>query len=102
MGLGLAIAAGLGTTAALFVGAILTATSVGITAATLQELRLMHTRAAITILGAAIIDDVLGLIVLSLVVSDTAAGANLLDAILPMGLTIVAVWVVLRWLPVHL
>ena len=101
-GLGLALAAGLDTTAALFVGAILTATSVGITAATLQELGLMHTRAAITILGAAIIDDVLGLIVLSLVVSDTSAGSNLLVAIVPMGLTIVGVSVVLRWMPVHL
>ena len=101
-GLGLALAAGLDTAAALFVGAILTATSVGITAATLQELGLMHTRAAITILGAAIIDDVLGLIVLSLVVSDTSAGSNLLVAIVPMGLTIVGVSVVLRWLPVHL
>jgi Kef-type K+ transport system membrane component KefB len=101
-GLGLALAAGLDTTSALFVGAILTATSVGITAATLQELRLMHTRAAVTILGAAIIDDVLGLIVLSLVVSDTAAGSNLLGAIAPMGLTILAVWVGLRWMPVHL
>ena len=53
----------------------------------------MHTRAAITILGAAIIDDVLGLIVLSLVVSETSAGSNLLVAIVPMGLTIVGVWV---------
>ncbi|MGZ8514413.1 MAG: cation:proton antiporter [Candidatus Limnocylindrales bacterium] len=101
-GLGLALAAGLDITAALFVGAILTATSVGITAATLQELGLMHTRAAITILAAAIIDDVLGLIVLSLVVSDTSAGSNLLGAMVPMGLTILGVWVVLRWMPVHL
>ena len=62
----------------------------------------MHTRAAVTILGAAIIDDVLGLIVLGLVVSETAAGANLLATIVPMGLTVVGVWIVLRWAPVHL
>ena len=101
-GVGVAVAAGLDTTAALFVGAILTATSVGITAATLQELGLMHTKAAITILGAAIIDDVLGLIVLGLVVSETAAGSNLLATVLPMALTVLAVWVILRWAPVHL
>ncbi|MEA2608566.1 MAG: hypothetical protein QOJ75_809 [Chloroflexota bacterium] len=101
-GLVLALAAGLDTTAALFVGAILTATSVGITAATLQELGLMHTKAAITILGAAIIDDVLGLIVLGLVVSETAAGSNLLATILPMAITVLAVWMILRWLPGHL
>jgi Kef-type K+ transport system membrane component KefB len=101
-GLGLALAAGLDATAALFVGAILTATSVGITAATLQELGLMHTRAAITILGAAIIDDVLGLIILALVVSETAASSSLLATILPMALTVLGVWGVLRWAPVHL
>jgi Kef-type K+ transport system membrane component KefB len=101
-GAGIALAAGLDLTAAVFIGAILTATSVGITAATLQELGLMETRAAMTILGAAVIDDVLGLIVLGLVVSETAAGANVLTTIVPMGLTILAVWVVLRWLPVHL
>lgn len=101
-GLGLALAAGLDTTAALFVGAILTATSVGITAATLQELGLMHTRAAVTILGAAIIDDVLGLIVLGLVVSETAAGGSLLATVVPMALTVLGVWAILRWAPVHL
>ncbi|MEA2631056.1 MAG: hypothetical protein QOE66_1275 [Chloroflexota bacterium] len=101
-GIGLALAAGLDTTAALFVGAILTATSVGITAATLQELGLMHTKAALTILGAAVIDDVLGLIVLGVVVSESAKGSNLLATIGPMALTIVAVWIVLRWLPTHL
>jgi Kef-type K+ transport systems, membrane components len=101
-GVGVAVAAGLDTTAALFVGAILTATSVGITAATLQELGLMHTRAAITILGAAIIDDVLGLVVLGVIVSETAAGSNLLATIIPMALTVLAVWLVLRWMPAHL
>jgi len=102
LGTGLCLAAGLDTTASLFVGAVLTATSVGITAATLQELGLMHTRAAITILGAAIIDDILGLIVLSLVVSSTTAGGNPVAALVPLALTIVAVWLVLRWAPGHL
>ena len=101
-GFELALAAGLDTTAALFVGAILTATSVGITAATLQEFGLMHTRAAVTILGAAIIDDVLGLIILSLVVSDAGANPNLLTALVPMGLTLLGVFFVLRWMPGHL
>jgi Na+:H+ antiporter len=101
-GAGIALLAGVDVRAAVFIGAILTATSVGITAATLQELGLMETRAAMTILGAAVIDDVLGLIVLGLVVSETAAGANVLTTIIPMGLTILAAWVVLRWLPVHL
>ncbi len=101
-GAGISLAAGLDLTEAVFIGAILTATSVGITAATLQELGLMNTRAAMTILGAAVIDDVLGLIVLGLVVSETAAGSNVLATVAPMGITIIAVWVVLRWMPRHL
>jgi Kef-type K+ transport system membrane component KefB len=62
------------TTAAIFVGATLTATSVGITARVLSDLRRMHTIEARIIIGAAVIDDVLGLVILS-VVSGLAAGA---------------------------
>lgn len=52
---------------ALFVGCILSATSVGITVETLRELGKLNTRVGTTILSAAIIDDVLGIIVLSIV-----------------------------------
>ncbi|PJD93311.1 MAG: sodium:proton antiporter [Legionella sp.] len=51
----------------LFVAATLSATSVGITARVLQDMKKLHTREAKTILGAAMIDDVLGLIILALV-----------------------------------
>ena len=54
--------------AALFMGAIMTATSVGITARILSEMKKLNTPEGITILGAAVVDDVLGLIVLSLVI----------------------------------
>ena len=64
------------TTAAIFVGATLTATSVGITARVLSDLGQMHTPEARIIIGAAVIDDVLGLVILS-VVSAMAAGASL-------------------------
>ncbi len=62
------------TTAAIFVGATLTATSVGITARVLSDLRRMNTLEARIIIGAAVIDDVFGLVILS-VVSGLAAGA---------------------------
>jgi Kef-type K+ transport system membrane component KefB len=101
-GSGIALLAGLGPVAAVFIGAILTATSVGITAATLQELDLMETRAAMTIIGAAVIDDVLGLIVLGVVISETASSGNVALTILPIAGTVLAVWAVLRWLPDHL
>ena len=60
--------------AAIFIGATLTATSVGITARVLSDLGRMSTPEARIIIGAAVIDDVLGLVILS-VVSGVAAGA---------------------------
>jgi Na+:H+ antiporter len=60
-------------TTAIFVGAALTATSVGITARVLTELHCMRTVEARLVLGAAVIDDVLGLVILG-VVSGIAAG----------------------------
>ena len=53
----------------IFIGTILTATSVSISAQTLFELGALRSREGSTILGAAVIDDVLGIIVLSLVVA---------------------------------
>jgi Kef-type K+ transport system membrane component KefB len=62
------------TTAAIFIGATMTATSVGITARVLSDLGRMSTPEARVVIGAAVIDDVLGLVILS-VVSGVAAGA---------------------------
>ena len=52
-----------------FVGAVLTATSVSITVETLRELGKMSERSANVILGAAIIDDILGILVLTIITS---------------------------------
>jgi len=51
---------------AAFVGAVLTATSVGITVRTLIDVDRLHTKVGMTILGAAVIDDVFGIVILSL------------------------------------
>ncbi len=59
---------------ALFVGAVLTATSVSISAEVLRELGRLRGRVGSTILGAAIIDDVLGVIVLSVVLGLAGEG----------------------------
>ena len=53
----------------IFIGTILTATSVSISAQTLMELGALRSKEGTTILGAAVIDDVMGIIVLSLVVA---------------------------------
>jgi Kef-type K+ transport system membrane component KefB len=102
LGYGVAIAFGLNQSAALFCGAILTATSVGITAATLQSLGLVNGRAGLTILGAAVIDDVLGLVVLALVVADVGRGSSPAGILLPMAATVVIAVIALRYLPGHL
>lgn len=53
----------------IFIGVILTATSVSITVETLKELGKLKTRSGNAILGAAIIDDILGIIALTIVTS---------------------------------
>ena len=53
----------------IFIGVILTATSVSITVETLKELGKLKTKSGNAILGAAIIDDVLGIVALTLVTS---------------------------------
>ena len=58
----------------LFVGATLSATSVGITARVFQDLRRLQSPEAKLILSAAVIDDVLGLIVLAVVAGVVATG----------------------------
>ena len=51
----------------IFIGATLTATSVGITARVLQDMHKIQSREAKIILGAAVIDDILGLVILAIV-----------------------------------
>jgi Kef-type K+ transport system membrane component KefB len=55
------------TTEAIFVGAAMVATSVGITARVLGDLEVLGTRSAKIILGAAVFDDILGMVLLAIV-----------------------------------
>ena len=61
-----------------FIGVILTATSVSITVETLKELGKLNTRAGNAILGAALIDDILGIIALTLITSLAGDNVNIL------------------------
>jgi Kef-type K+ transport system membrane component KefB len=81
-GVGAALLPGHSTYVHLFLGATLSATSVGITARVLQDLGESKSREAQVILGAAVIDDVLGLVVLAAVsgiiaAADAGASAEL-------------------------
>lgn len=73
---------------AVFIGVILTATSVSITVKALAELGKLKTTIGTTIVSAAIIDDVIGIVVLTIVIgvgsgkSDTSAAAVILKSIL--------------------
>lgn len=61
----------------MFVGVILTATSVSITVETLKEMGKLKTRSGNAILGAAIIDDILGIIALTLITSFADTSVNI-------------------------
>jgi len=60
-----------------FIGVVLTATSVSITVETLKELGKLNTRAGNAILGAAVIDDILGIICLTLITSMADSSINI-------------------------
>lgn len=62
---------------AIFIGAVLTATSVSITVEALKELGKMSTKVGNTILAAALIDDILGLICLTLVTGIAGGDTNI-------------------------
>lgn len=61
----------------IFIGATLTATSVSITVETLREMGKLHGAVGTTILGAAIIDDILGIIVLTVIMGMTDTSVEL-------------------------
>ncbi|HLK50989.1 MAG TPA: cation:proton antiporter [Bryobacteraceae bacterium] len=81
----------------LFIAAALVATSVGITAQVLTSQKLLALTASKVILGAAVIDDVLGLIVLAVVTSLARGQWNVMELLLTAGLAagftiVTAVW----------
>jgi len=78
------------TLAHLFIGATLCATSVGITARVLKDLGKLAARESRIILGAAVIDDVLGLVILSVVTgtisaANTGGSLDAMDALIIIG-----------------
>jgi Kef-type K+ transport system membrane component KefB len=81
-------AAGYETLTAIFVGAALTATSIGITSRVLSELKALASREGQIILGAAVADDILGLVVLAVVSQVAATGSVAVgDAVKAAGLS---------------
>ena len=67
-------AEGLGDVRALFIGAVMTATSIGITVRVMSDLRRLGTPEGVTVLGAAVLDDVVGILILTVVVGLAESG----------------------------
>ena len=83
-GVGLGIALGESTSTSIFLGAALVATSVGITSAVLIDLGVLGTRASRTVLGAAVVDDILAMILLAVATGIAAEGG-----VEPLGIVVV-------------
>jgi len=79
---------------AVFVGVVLTATSVSITVETLREMNKLKGKMGTAILGAAIIDDIIGIVVLTVITSFKAPGVEILDVVLKIILYFVMLAVV--------
>lgn len=77
-----ATAFGMPGSAAVFVGAALTATSVGITARAFADLRMLHSPEGRTVMGAAVVDDVIGLVILTIVLGHTTGDSLSTPALL--------------------
>lgn len=74
---------------ALFIGAAMVATSVGITARVIRDMGLTQTTESRVIIGAAVIDDILGMIVLAIVSGIAVGGTlNIIDTIIVAALAV--------------
>ena len=77
---------------ALFMGAIMTATSVGITARVLTDLHRLESPEGVTVIAAAVVDDVIGIMVLTIIVGMNAAGGVSLANVAFIGGKALAFW----------
>ena len=80
---------------ALFMGAIMTATSVGITARVLADLNRLDNPEGVTIIAAAVVDDVVGILVLTVVVGISAAGTFSLGSLGWVSFKAIGFWLAL-------
>ena len=101
LGWGTAALFGYDTQQALFIGVLLTATSVSISAQTLIELKVLRSRVGVALLGAAVLDDVLVILLLSLFLAVASDGGSVLGILLivaRMALFLGGALILGRWL----
>ena len=80
---------------ALFIGAIMTATSVGITARVLSDLGSLHSAEGVTIIAAAVVDDVLAILVLTVVIGISAGDGISASGVGWVAFKAIAFWIAL-------
>jgi Kef-type K+ transport system membrane component KefB len=105
MGLGLALLFSYEMRSAVFIGLILSATSVSISAQTLMELGVLRSRVGISLLGAAVVDDILVVLGLSIFVALVISGST--NGVVDIGIIVLrmslylglAIFLGLRLLP---
>jgi len=105
LGAGLGLLFNMQAQEALFIGLILAATSVSISAQTLMELKVLRSRVGVTLLGAAVFDDILVVLGLSIFIAFTQSEPNIVEILwiaLRMALflgigTILGIKVLPRW-----
>jgi len=77
---------------ALFIGAAMTATSIGITARVIKDMNVMNSIESKVIIGAAVIDDVLGLVILAMISGIASGGAmDIVDTVMVAALAVLFV-----------
>ncbi|MCP9916711.1 cation:proton antiporter [Cyanobium sp. ATX 6F1] len=79
---------------AVFAGASMTATSIGITASVFSELKFLRTKEGQIVIGAAVLDDILGIVILAVVVALAASGTVAIGPIVKLCLAAVVFVVV--------
>jgi Kef-type K+ transport system membrane component KefB len=105
VGLGMAVALPFGFTVekGVFIGLVLAATSVSISAQTLMELGVLQTRVGVALLSAAVVDDVLVILFLSLFVALMGEGAGIVAIVWVLAKMVLflgaAVWIGTRAVP---
>ena len=87
---------------ALFIGAVMTATSVGITVRVLEDLHRLATPEGVTVLGAAVLDDVIGILVLTIVVGLADTGGFEATSVAWVAFKAIGFWIALTGLGILL
>ena len=86
---------GFGSTEALFIAAAMTATSIGITARVLTDMGALDTPEGVTVVAAAVMDDVVGIIILTIVVGVSVTGVVSASSVAWVGFKAITFWLAL-------